>query len=113
MSESMIQIAKDFSRFPGGRFRTDGPHSGEAFREQFLVPALRESDNVTVVLDGVAGLPASFLEEAFGGLVRTGFRPGELSRKLHIVATTPRLRRYPDLVWNYVSVAADALKRAV
>jgi hypothetical protein len=66
-----INIAKDYTRYPAGRFRTDGPFSGEQFREQILEPALRIADVVEIELDGVAGYGSSFLEEAFGGLVRT------------------------------------------
>ncbi len=65
----VIDIAKDFSRFPGGRYISDGPGSGQEFREKHLVPALRSSDVVVVRLDGAAGYAASFLEEAFGGAV--------------------------------------------
>lgn len=66
-----INVAKDFTRFPAGRYRTDGPYSGELFREQFLAPALAEHPEISVVLDGAAGYGSSFLDEAFGGLVRT------------------------------------------
>lgn len=65
-----IKVAQDFSKYPGGRLKTDGPASGERFRDDFLLPALKASDMVVVYLDGVAGYPHSFLEEAFGGLVR-------------------------------------------
>lgn len=64
-----ISIAKEFSKFPGGRSRVDGPASGEEFREQHLIPALKTHDKVVVDFDGVAGYAASFLEEAFGGAV--------------------------------------------
>jgi STAS-like domain of unknown function (DUF4325) len=65
-----INIAKEFTRYPAGRFRSDGPYSGERFREDLLVPALKETDVVEVELDGVAGYGSSFLDEAFGGLIR-------------------------------------------
>ena len=66
-----IRVAADFSRTPAGRYRTDGPWSGEAFREDHLAPALRGGNQkVIVYLDDVEGYGSSFLEEAFGGLVR-------------------------------------------
>ena len=48
----------------------NGP--GEEFRERFLEPHFLRGGNevITIVLDGVIGYPASFLEEAFGGLAR-------------------------------------------
>lgn len=70
MTEKLIKIATDFSRTPGGRYRSDGPASGEEFREDILIPALSHGDTVTIDLDGARGYPSSFLEEAFGGLVR-------------------------------------------
>jgi hypothetical protein len=74
MSTVTINIANQFSRYPAGRYTVDGPYSGEAFREKFLVPQLRTPDTrVVIQLDGARGLASSFLEEAFGGLVRAGF----------------------------------------
>lgn len=108
-----INIAKDFSPYPGGRFRTDGPANGEQFRDDLLMPALRDNEVVTVVIDGVAGLPPSFLDEVFGGLVRHGFSPDALHRRLKVVAETPRLSRYPDLIWDYIGAAAAAGRNAV
>ena len=69
-----IRIAKDFSSTPGPRWRREGKHSGEQFREEVLAPALREviasGGRILVDLDGVEGFASSFLEEAFGGLAR-------------------------------------------
>jgi STAS-like domain of unknown function (DUF4325) len=111
--ERTIHIANDFSRFPGGRYRTDGRFSGQEFREDFLEPAFARDQHVTVILDGVAGLPASFLEEAFGGLVRAGYSRDTLERRLEIRTSTPRLGRYPAMIWEYIATAAGALQRAV
>jgi hypothetical protein len=66
----MLDVALVFSDTPGGRYRNEGKHSGEEFREDHLIPALESNDRVVVDLDGVKGLMSSFLEEVFGGVVR-------------------------------------------
>ena len=72
MNQKTVQfdIGNDFSAFPGGRFISDGPASGEEFREQYLVPLIQANDKVIITLDNAMGYGSSFLEEAFGGLVR-------------------------------------------
>ncbi len=85
---STIKIAADFSRYPAGRFDEDGEFNGTKFRRKFLAPALKDSDRVEVIFDGVAGFGSSFLEEAFGGLVRCeGFTKEQLDIKLVISAS--------------------------
>ncbi|VVN74220.1 hypothetical protein PS708_00604 [Pseudomonas fluorescens] len=61
-----------FSEFPGPRRESIGPNSGEKFRDTVLLPAIKENPNEIIVvdLDGTAGYGSSFLEEAFGGLLR-------------------------------------------
>lgn len=66
-----VNVAKDFTRFPTGRFKKNGETSGEAFRERFLEERLRRGECVVVELDGTIGYGSSFLDEAFGGLIRT------------------------------------------
>lgn len=89
----------EFSRFPAGRYRSDGPASGEEFRESMLAPALR-GDPVLVLLDGTMGYGSSFLEEAFGGLVRvSGFTRPDLEQRLTLRATDNSL---VDEVWQYI-----------
>lgn len=66
-----INVAKDFTRFPSGRYASHGDTSGEAFRKQFLEKPLSKGEQVYVELDGTIGYSSSFLEEAFGGLVRS------------------------------------------
>lgn len=100
-----IEIAKDFSRYPAGRFRADGSATGEHFRDDLLIPAL-QTGHVEVVLDGVAGLPSSFLEEAMGGLVRKGLPLSLIEANLKIVATTPRMASYGPQAWRYIREAA-------
>lgn len=70
-----INIAKDFSPIPGARYPIEGDFSGQEFRQNILAPKLKEAikSNVTLLvnLDGTLGYGTSFLEEAFGGLIRT------------------------------------------
>ncbi|WP_405052802.1 STAS-like domain-containing protein [Sphingomonas sp. SORGH_AS_0438] len=88
----MINIAKDFSRAPAGRFISDGPNSGTRFRDQFLVPALRSGDgSITIELDGVRAYGSSFLDEAFGGLIRIGFATTDVMRRLIFRSSDPSL----------------------
>lgn len=65
-----VNVAKQFSKLPGARYIRLGPNSGELFRQTFLVEPLRQGKTVIVELDGVRGYGSSFLEEAFGGVVR-------------------------------------------
>ncbi|MEG0836042.1 MAG: STAS-like domain-containing protein [Christensenellaceae bacterium] len=74
MNEVVISIANEYTKAPGGRFKKEGPHSGEDFREARLKPrflqAKSNGDILVVDLDGGYGYATSFLEEAFGGLAR-------------------------------------------
>ncbi len=76
-----ISVAKDFSKFPAGRYLSDGPASGQAFRDTLLAPALLTGEPVEVDFEGTVGYGSSFLEEAFGGLVREhGLTTDQISR---------------------------------
>lgn len=65
-----INIGKEFSHHPAGRYYSDGPFSGQFFREKYLWPDLEKNQSVTIELDDAEGYGSSFLEEAFGGLIR-------------------------------------------
>jgi hypothetical protein len=83
MSNYTIDVVKQFSKKPYGRYPEDGEGCGKNFREQWLAKKLREYDHVHVVLDGYNRYGRSFLDEAFGGLIREeGFTYEELQRKL-------------------------------
>lgn len=64
-----INVARDFSTHPGPRYIKQGSWSGEKFRK-LLEERLRHHDMIVVNLDGTRGYGSSFLDEAFGGLVR-------------------------------------------
>ena len=103
-----IWVAGAFSRYPGGRFRTDGPFSGEALREDVLAPALRAHESVTVVLDGPYGYTHPFLEEAFGGLVRSGaLDADEAGKKLKVTALEPELESAAESARAFIERACE------
>ena len=85
MSITKINIGEEFSKTPRGRYPADGKNSGERFRENFLKKIFSEPDKYTqpveIVLDGAEGYGSSFLEEAFGGLVRKGYATAEQADK--------------------------------
>lgn len=81
-----INIARDFSVFPGGRTPDDGPNSGEEFREKHLIPALKTKEKLQIELDGTRGYGSSFLEEAFGGLVRCGYDKEKLLKQITFIS---------------------------
>jgi hypothetical protein len=113
MSTKMIAIS-DYSTSPAGRTPADGPFNGQRFRDAVLVPALQEAikQNATVVvdMDGAFSYSSSFLEEAFGGLVRTGlFSVAEIKNHLELRANDPI---YASFVSDAKKYLADALKAA-
>lgn len=80
-----------FSKTPYGRYESDGDFSGEKFRDTVLVEYFRDENikKVNVYLDTVEDgyeYGSSFLEEAFGGLVRVCGVPKEVVlEKINIV----------------------------
>lgn len=69
-----IKISVDFTDAPGARYRNEGEHSGEEFREEILskkyLECIQKGEKLVINFDGGYGYPTSFLEEAFGGLAR-------------------------------------------
>lgn len=96
-----IKVAEQFSRFPAGRFVKDGPFSGELFRQKYLAPALKGTEDLVVDMDGARGYGSSFLEEAFGGLIRMGL-PKDLVRRIQIKASNASLRAE---IYDYIDKA--------
>ena len=108
MNKTTISIANTFSEAPAGRYVSDGPFSGERFRNEVLFPALNQFDLVEVNLDGTLGYGSSFLEEAFGGLIREcGMTWALLNEKLEITSSR---RLYLERAKQYL---IDAEKRRV
>lgn len=87
----LINIGRDFSRYPAGRKSERGPYSGERFRNEFLLPPLYRGEKVVVELDDTAGYGSSFLEEAFGGLLRNGITLDQANQMIELVSDDPSL----------------------
>src|SRR3546814_7942352 len=112
----VIRVA-DHAPTPGGRFTRDGAYSGEWFRDEILRPmlgdAIASGERVSVVLDGTRGYGSSFLEEAFGGLIRTGaFSPEEVRATLTVVASNPVYQPYKILADRFIRNARRQLVAA-
>ena len=106
MNKVMISIAKDFSQYPAGRYPADGEYNGTTFRKEVLVPALTEDTQVEVTFDDVAGFGSSFLDEAFGGLVRDeGMTREFLDSHLNLTTTEPELEAFVSLAQRYIDQA--------
>ena len=109
----LIDLAKEFSAYPSGRVPEDGSYNGEKFREDFLAPALDKLKNtdapiksLVVDIDGVRSFGSSFLEEAFGGLIRkTKHDPKWAASMLTIKCTQGHLKMYHDSIYEYVQNA--------
>ena len=92
MDAIRLSVANEFSRTPGSRYESEGDFSGEVFRRDVLLPkveqAIQGNSLLVVNLDGTAGYGTSFLEEAFGGLVReNNISPTTLRAILQFIST--------------------------
>ena len=104
-----LSIANDFSKTPGVRFPQEGEFSGEEFRDKFLIPkveeAIKRKENLEVDLDGTSGLGPSFLEEAYGGLIRKGYDYGVL--KATLTFKSLEVPYYEDDIKKYMKEANE------
>jgi hypothetical protein len=106
----IYKIAKEFTDTPGPRLIVEGKFSGEMFLKDVLLPkykeAIKSDSNLVIDLDGTFGYPPSFLDEAFGGLIKetqTGTSKIfknliiKSSRKHYIDTIITRMRAWEEL----------------
>lgn len=87
-----VNIGLEFSRYPAGRFPADGKYNGQTFRQKFLVEPLRSGAQLDLFLDDAVDYGSSFLEEAFGGLVRVeALDKAVVAKNLILHSTNPFL----------------------
>ena len=101
-----VSVARDFTRYPAGRLKRNGTTSGEAFRERFLERPIARGESVSIELDGTIGYGSSFLEEAFGGLVRSlELSPAIVKSRLNLISQDQSLLKEID---QYIDDAGAA-----
>jgi hypothetical protein len=106
-----VDVGRDYSVTPGGRYKRYGPFSGEEFRSELLAPRLRKAIEkgvkLRVRIDSVQrSYQSSFLDEAFGGLIRDeGFSRDDLAAHLIILSEVPRFAKYRALAQRYIEEA--------
>ena len=106
MNKNTISIAEDFSAYPAGRYPADGEYNATTFRKEVLIPALTDDTRVDVTFDNVVGIGASFLDEAFGGLIRAeGMTKEFLDAHLLLTTTEPELEAFVKLARRYITEA--------
>ena len=106
-----LNVAERFTPMPIGRYRTDNPEiSGQVFREEILVPmvrqAIQEKKILEVDFEGMEGLNASFLDEAFAGLVRSG--EWTAKQVLQTVRFVPEKTHYAPYIQNVKEFIQEA-----
>lgn len=102
--EVVIRVAEQFGRQPYGRRADDGAQNGEAFRHRILIPALRDANRLVIEMDGnETPYGSSFLDEAFGGLIRYGFFTHE--QLAGRIIAHHKLKNIPDRISYYIKIA--------
>lgn len=108
----LIKISDVFSKTPGGRLKEEGDFSGEEFRDSILLKAFNESEEKGEILeinfDDCVAFATSFLEEAFGGLVRK-YNKKDVMKKIKIVSNDDE--SIPFLIERYVKDAETEKSR--
>lgn len=110
MGESVTLKLADFSKFPSGRDDNDSDFNGKKYRDEILAPAIKaaiENDSQVIVsLHGVLSFGSSFLEEAFGGLVRHNIASAsQLKRVLEIDPGQASYERFKQVILEYIKSA--------
>lgn len=98
---------RDFSKFPGGRYKRFGTHSGEEFRDSVLLKALQSSDEMLEIdLSEIFTYQPSFLDEAFAGLIKLGVISADDFKRKFVFKADRANEPYIDMILRYVNEAA-------
>lgn len=104
-----IRMTVDFSKLPGEIDELHGTNTGEKFRNNYLIPVydycLVRDENLNINFCNSHGYAASFLEEAFGGMVRNGYDGKQMLRKMNF-----KTEEEPLLEDSIVEYIIEAIK---
>lgn len=85
-----INVLSDFSPYPGARFESDGPFSGEEFYNKLLKPKMKEAlekkTKLIINLDGTNGYASSFIDQAFGVMLRGEFNQKDIDETIEYIS---------------------------
>lgn len=108
-----INIVRDFSMCPGGRYIEEGENSAEEFRDKILIPkldlAILTNKDLYIELGGTYGYSSAFLEETFGGLIRKGYDYNEVLKILHLSDNDNSEENIKDII-SYI-IESGKIKR--
>lgn len=103
-----IKISTDYSNKPYNRIM------GGNFRDSILIKKYAEAecnnDILEIDFDDCYGFGTSFLEEAFGGMVRKYHKHGMLKR-IKFISTEDET--IPDIIKRYITIAENKDKKGV
>ena len=107
---TVYHIASAWSPTPRGRNERDlvGSKHGEAFRKTVLLDLLQGDRVITFDFDGTTYVGPSFIDEAFGGLIRKERLAPQYVRDHVKVAS----RRDPTIVTEFNRALTDAEREA-
>ncbi len=108
---AIFDVGVDFDQDPAGRYFSDNTPSGEKFREDFLLPRLKEAlaagEILKIVLDnGVESYGSSFLSEGFAGIVKYGYMEKEvLNDSIEFEYSDPDFAFFAKKIREYICSA--------
>ncbi|MBC69734.1 MULTISPECIES: STAS-like domain-containing protein [Acinetobacter] len=111
MNKHVYDVGIKFHNRPIGRKLADGEFSGEAFRQTVLLPFFNDvrakgsKDVLVLNFNNVSMAGSSFLEEAFGGLVRAGFSKSFIKDHLEIIVDWELKELISDRIYQYIDKA--------
>ena len=101
-----VNIAKDFTLYPGARYRSDGDFSGQQFYEDIIKPKLLEiweqnNSKLRINLDGTYGYASSFLSEVSIRIVKDFENKQKILRKICFVSENDPL--IVDAIYKFIN----------
>lgn len=108
MENLVFNVAKQFSKTPGPRLKSEGNYSAEQLLEEHLIglvkSAQQNSVKLIVELDGTLGYATSFLEGTFGELARI-FGIESILNTIEIISKESSL--YKEEALSFIKQAND------